>query len=561
MSDIIVATRSELLSALSSAKGGETIILKNGSYGNITATKDYASYVTIEAQNPLDARFTGLTVSNGSYLRFDGIDIDSGKNGGKGGNVVLIADNSHHVEILNSEVSGKKDNVFTGHNGIEVSKSNHITLRDNDVHDVDNGIVVRGASTVEVSDNIIDYVGNDVMKFGSVRNAVIEDNVSFGHLYPPSGAHNDFVQFQGASSNILLHGNVYLANTEAAVQGIFLAGATYNDITIEQNIIYTGLIRGITVSKGSDIVVRNNTLLDIPKEIHKGTNIDVPGGSSVSNNIITAYAGGKQGSNLKIQNLKPAADYYVDDYFVNGSEGRGVTISDLRPVSGSLAETLGAAARLAELLGGKSPSSGGSAPASRPPASEADPEPAPAPKSSGDPDALYSLSSKTFNGSKSSIISLSHSKAFEVSEGSVTFRFKADDVSGWKGLVSKDAAGLAGGGHHFSAYLRENSLEVRFQDGSGQATLKAGGIKAKQTYEVLATFDKDEIRFYLDDKLVGSRDFTMDWTQNKQALQIGGLGWASESGALNAYNPFDGVMSDVFIFDEALLPADVDLMI
>jgi len=705
----IVTNQNELKSALASATGGETIVLKDGTYGAITVSKDYASTVTIQADNALKAAIKSLTVSGASNVRFESIAFDSQKNGGNGSKVVSIQDKSRDIAIVDSEVTGKQDNVYEGHNGIQIKKSSNITLHNNDVHDVFNGIVVFGGSGIRVTDNIVDHVGNDVMKFGSISNSVISGNASFGHVYPLKGAHDDFIQFQGASHDVLITGNLYLAKNSPSIQGIFLNNASYNDITISENVIYTGMSRGISVSKGSGIVVDHNTLLNVPGEVHKGTGIYVPGGSRVTDNIITSYEGGTFGSNIKLQNIDRGDAYYVDNYYVNGSEGRGVTVADLKPVKGSAAETKGAADTIAAFLNGGPSSGGGSAPSSGPEPEPAPtepepeptqpaPEPAPAPTSgdftitlvdagsdtlveelsdgesatvptpagrrtidvdfSGNPgsifmdlergngaavttklenigpysltgdssgdynlpdfdfrDGAYSLTvtaygganrsgavlgtetvdftleeegstsapasapapeqgsagvpsgalfamagDTTFKGRKSDIVTVSHAPKFEVAEGSIGFRFQADDVSGRKGLVSKDAHGYDGGGHHFSTYLRGDSLEMRFQDANSNVTLKTD-VRASTSYDVLATFDADEIRFYLDDTLVGRRDFTMDWTENGQVMQVGGLGWASDDGGAKAGSPFDGVMSDVFILDQALTPAEVDALL
>lgn len=377
MATINVNNRSELQSALGSASGGETILLGNGTYGSVRISDDYASTLTVRAENPLGAELTGLTISGASNVRVDGVKVDSGVNGGQGGKVVSVENGSRAIEILNSEVTGKEDNIYVGHNGIYVNASTDVTLRGNNVHDVDNGIVVFGARDITVADNTIDYYANDAMVFGGVKDTQITNNISHGHVFPQSSSHNDFIQFQGTpSSDVVISGNVFLAGTIASSQGIFLNNTHFSDITIEDNIIYTGMLRGINVTSGDGITVRNNTLLNVPGEIHPGTNIFVPSGSTVEGNIVSAGSGGTSGSNITLQNTNPNGPYYVGDYFVNGAAGRGVTLDDLQPVTGSAAEAKGAIGRLTELLGG-----GSSAPA------KPEPAPAPAPKPEVEQDA------------------------------------------------------------------------------------------------------------------------------------------------------------------------------
>jgi parallel beta-helix repeat protein len=370
MTTITVANRSQLDSALSSAKGGDTIILKNGHYGSIRLVQDYASNVTIKSEKPHGATISNLEVFGASNLTFDGINFSSGGDGGLGRGIISIERQSEKIQILNSKIFGSVDGSYRGHNGVYVRDSNKIVIEGNDIHDVNSGIVVFNSSGSSIDGNKIDYIGQDAMKFAGLRSSSVTDNTYSGHHYPLAGEHPDFIQFQGSSSDVHVEGNVFLANTISWVQGIFMNNGVYTNITIENNIVYNGMVHGVTVGAGSGIVVRNNTLLNTPGEGHSATQIMVPAGSVVENNIVSGKSsGGFFGSNLRLQNSDPSKPYYVEDFYQNGAKGRGVTLEDLKPVAGSLAGTKGATERLAELLGGSQPSkpdgggsSGGSAP-------------------------------------------------------------------------------------------------------------------------------------------------------------------------------------------------------
>ena len=60
-----------------------------------------------------------------------------------------------------------------------------------------------------------------------------------------------------------------------------------------------------------------------------------------------------------MQHLNKNGDFYYTDLYEGLTGSGGITIEDLIPVSGSLAETTGAYVRIAELLSGSSGSSGG----------------------------------------------------------------------------------------------------------------------------------------------------------------------------------------------------------
>ena len=86
-----------------------------------------------------------------------------------------------------------------------------------------------------------------------------------------STIHPDFIQFQGDSSDAVIRGNVFLLKEEPTpgypVQGIFLKDGVYNDILIEDNIVYTNTANGIYIESrpgGDNITIRENTVLSPP---------------------------------------------------------------------------------------------------------------------------------------------------------------------------------------------------------------------------------------------------------------------------------------------------------
>jgi parallel beta-helix repeat protein len=367
MTTTVVSNKTELMSAIDRAGGGDTIVLKDGHYGSIKITADFASTVTIRAEDRLGATISGVDLFGASNLTFDGINFASGGNGGDGRGIVSIERGSSGIAVVNSEVHGNDDDTYFGHYGLYVRQSNDITFRNNDVHDVNCGIVVFGSSGSEISGNRIDHFYQDAMKLGSFRASEIQGNISYGQIHKPGHVHSDFIQFQGNSSDVLIEGNAFLAGTVADVQGIFLWDGTYNDITIENNLIHTGMARGISIQAGSGNVVEGNTLLNVPGVIHNQTLVMVPAGTVVQDNITTNYFGKAFGSNLQLQNKNSGADYYVADYFQNPMKGLGATAKDLAPIAGTAAASKGATALLKALAGGAAPAPG------------APSEPAPAP--------------------------------------------------------------------------------------------------------------------------------------------------------------------------------------
>jgi parallel beta-helix repeat protein len=560
MTEIRVSNRSELQSALDRAQGGDTIVVADGDYGSLSIGANYGSMVTLRAETPLGAKLDGLVVSGASNLRFDGFHVRSDSNGFDNGGVVNINGGSANIQFVNSEVHARIDDVFFGYQGIQVRGASNVLLENNYVHNVHHGLVGWEVEGLELIGNKIDYVGEDHMKLAAVHGGRIEGNFGGGNVFPvPGDPHPDFIQFQGSSSDIEIRGNVHFAKTIGQSQGIFLWDGTYDNILIEGNIISTGMLRGVSVQRGDNIVVKDNTLLNVPGEVHNSTVVLVPDGSVVTGNIQTSYAGGLD-ENLTLQNADPGRPFYVGDYFVNGMNGRALTIEDLQPVAGSLAETMGAAATLRN-WSSDAPVVSNAEPAVAVPASaEAAAEQAVI--AAEEPDFVFRHAGEIdFSGQRRDIINVEHREVLEIEEGTIGFGFNAATVRGTQGLISKDAEGFEGGGNHLTAYLQNGVLRLRVEDEDSSAMLSVRGIRANRDYDVVASFAEDDIRLYLDGRLVDEADFTIDWHKNPQYLQVGGTGWSSASGSDAADNPFHGTISELAIWNRAVTPEELDQLV
>ncbi|MEM7545403.1 MAG: tandem-95 repeat protein [Pseudomonadota bacterium] len=169
------------------------------------------------------------------------------------------------------------------------------------------------------------------------------------------------------------------------------------------------------------------------------------------------------------------------------------------------------------------------------------------------PDPIFDMPGETsFNGQNNGVIEIAHNPTFSIPEGTVNFSFTAADTNGAQGLFVKDASGFVGGGNHLAIYLDGSDLIARFQDGANSVSLVIPGINAGQQYDLAATFGPGGSTVYLDGAEVASDPLVMDWTQNVEVIQFGGRGWASASGATGFDAPFQGIIADKQIFDQAL---------
>jgi VCBS repeat-containing protein len=356
-----VSTPAALQTALNDATGGETILLAGGNYGAVSINnRSYPSMVTIQSQSGQLAVFNQLTISDSSRVTVDRVRVSYPTNPPFNSTLGLVEVDgiSSDVTVSNSEIHGPVDGDYGGGTGIRVEgTTTGVRIENNMIHDTRDGMLFSGATNLSVIGNQVENIRKDVMSFIGVQQVLIENNTGARFRHPESGDHLDFIQFQGQDSrDVIIRGNVVLPGSEVTSQGIFMDDATYTNFKIENNVIYAGNNRGISFGTdaidGGGNVARYNTILTPPNWGGKAGLLGVPGGNNEYN--ITSHNSkndGVNGTNHVINYDEPGSPLYYNAYYQNAMAGAGITIEDLRPVAGSPAETLGAFARINELLG------------------------------------------------------------------------------------------------------------------------------------------------------------------------------------------------------------------
>ncbi|MCB6179840.1 right-handed parallel beta-helix repeat-containing protein [Rhodobacter sp. Har01] len=340
-------------SALSEASAGDVILLAPGDYGAVELRgQRFDPPITIRSARPGGAVFDSLSVSGSDGLRFVAIHVSHPGNGAARSRVVEIED-SNRIEIVEAEVNGRVDDVFDGHFGIYIQGGEGLRLVGIRVHDVKHGIAVFGARDVTVAENRMEDIGEDSFKFAGVDGVLVENNTGPERMFPAEGAHEDFMQFQGGPSRrVTIRGNVFLPQNSPYAQGIFVAGdGGHADILIEENIIATAMLRGISVNEGSRITIRRNTVVGLPSKRGTIAGVVAPDGATVEENIWSGKRGQQIGSNIVVQGTDPAEAYHYDAIFRNALRQPAPRLADLAPVAGGPGATLGAVRRLRTLLG------------------------------------------------------------------------------------------------------------------------------------------------------------------------------------------------------------------
>jgi len=367
---ITVSSIAELDNALDTATGGEIIRLNNGNYGAYDINdRTFSSYITITSANEQGgALFSNIEFNRSSYVRITNVTIVVQAREGVG-----IFDNSHHIQVLDSEIYGI--NQFNRNTpdytqvstlyGINTNSSNNLLIQNNDVHDIkSSAYLFTNTNNSTIKGNQCDWVASDCYKLAGVDSMLFENNFGARNIHSSPTAHIDFVQGQGTVSNSRFIGNVALAANKS-FQGLFFDDATFTNLVFENNVIHTSSIRGISVSSpssgtvSSGIEARFNTVLR-PAGSQKASLILIPSGSINENNIVSNNVTKNQdrflGNNIVAQwdDSDDIAHYSL--YYEDVMKTTGVTIDDFKPIENSPADgQKGAFARINELINGSPP--------------------------------------------------------------------------------------------------------------------------------------------------------------------------------------------------------------
>ncbi|MFW6028021.1 MAG: right-handed parallel beta-helix repeat-containing protein, partial [bacterium] len=388
---ITVSSATELMDALASAQGGETILLEAGSYGELDlydardAFVKFASEVTIKSADPDNlASFDRMSLSGVENLTFDTInfDYDAAPGTAEHDKPFMVRD-SDSVTIRNSifdgdlaeDVSETADGFGTGHGLTVTDGSTNITVENNEFYHWLRAAVYSETDNLTVAGNDVHSVRSDGFDFSDVNNVLIERN----YLHDFMGAegtsdHMDMIQFwtsgtSSPSTNITIRENVLDSGEGEGTQSIFMRNEVvdshdggldmfYRDIVIENNVIHNAHTHGITVGETVGLTVRNNTILhnadsgneslvNVPTIRVKDASEDV----LIADNILprlnleTALDRIVE-NNLIVQQDNPDGDNYVGDLFVDGLAGSLATLDDLKALPNGLVDQLGVGSSL-----------------------------------------------------------------------------------------------------------------------------------------------------------------------------------------------------------------------
>jgi len=596
---ITVSNGNELQSALSNANGGETIELATGNYGTVDINNlNFDEQVTITAEESLGATFNQIDMANTSGVTLSDVTVHV-----PNGNHARAFDirNSEDIKVVNSELKGSDDGNFTNDKiGLKVADSDSIEIANNEFHNFFKGAKFRETTDLTVRENDIHDMQKDGLNFVGVQQTLIENN-SIRDMHPvENSAHTDFIQFWNIntdmnSKDVTIRGNELLQGNDFQTQSIFIndpGDGGFENFNIEDNIIYTSHLHGITTTEMNNSTIQNNTVLTAPgvdwtaKIRPNGENL------TVKNNVTTGFRGtdgaDELSGNLVVQFTDPDGENYIGDLFQNPFNTDDITIEDLMPVEGSKVDFgsgLGAEERLAEIAAENGDTSGdpgdmdggtgdeGTGDDTDPGDNADDDTPGNGDDSTagdgtagddGDADTggeedtgggepAFTLDARSFDGASGDAVVVPHEDAFATDDGTVAMTFTPDSVDGSQGLVSKDAVGFDGGGH-LTVRLVDGTLRARLQsDSASHEVSAANAVSAGETHSMALSFGNEGMKLYVDGELADTNDHTGGMGSNTEPLVIGGNQWASSPDSADTVaEVFDGTIAEAGLYTRAL---------
>lgn len=364
-----VSTLEELYAALTDleGEGGATILLAPGEYGELVLSLgskfDYTfqENITIASADPENpAVFDGMMIAYAENITLDGLFFDySYSDGDPNYTASFHVKFSNNVTISNSTFDGELasgiseiDDGYGWGNGLQITNSSNVSLENNTVYDFTKGFVINGSTDISITDNELYGLRGDGMVLSTVQGVLIEGNYihDFNAAYD-STDHRDMIQILSAnrstpSTDITIRGNTFDIGQGSWTQTIWMrneavdAGAGtemyYQNVVIEDNIIYNSHTHGIAIGQTDGLTISNNTLIRVddtnsasvtsaalwtPKISVHSNSVNVSIAGNVTSSVVgyTDQESWTVDNNVTIQNSDSSAAGYYEDVFVSSS--------------------------------------------------------------------------------------------------------------------------------------------------------------------------------------------------------------------------------------------------
>ena len=262
---IEVSTGRELVSALSRAQGGDTIVLAAGSYSSVTLKGlNFSTPVTITSADPSNpAVLSDFSVTSVSGLTIQNVAVTVGKKMG------MTVGQSENIVIDHIDVAGPSSGK-PGGNGLKIDKSTDVVVTNSSFHDLGYGLTHVDSKHVTISGNSFENIRVDGIRGGGTSFIEISGN-SLRNFFRDPGEHGDAIQFwtkgtTGSAHDIVVKDNLIERGEGNRMQGIFFGDESrgkqpYIDVEITGNTILGTGYNGINLYPAKGAVISGNTVV------------------------------------------------------------------------------------------------------------------------------------------------------------------------------------------------------------------------------------------------------------------------------------------------------------
>ena len=287
---IAVSNTAELQKALRNARGGITLELAPGDYGQVrivgTPEKPrFAQTLTIRSADPCNpARLAQLALRGVSNVTIDGLRFESprffnrpraelfARNGGLQNLYLLRTDDVSDITIRNSTFAGPTVHVpgapvveeGYGHGFGWAGKGiRRTSFTNNESTNLYKAISISDVDTVEIAGNSMHDYRSDALYIKGAHDLTIADNRMSDPrpLLRPNGVgdHPDFIQLEDVSGGRIENNYMDVGLSADGSQGIFSRAAS--DMVVRNNVIATRGVNALTFNSLANSQIANNLVV------------------------------------------------------------------------------------------------------------------------------------------------------------------------------------------------------------------------------------------------------------------------------------------------------------
>src|SRR6185369_2824277 len=249
MSSIQISSQTQLDAALSTATGGETLVLAKGNYSLALSSKTFTTPVTITSADPSNpAHFSCIKLTSVTGMTFKSLDIGRGLTSSESTEAAAMAKvtGGGNITFDSNHIHGSLDgNALNDGIGLMIKSVNGVTVSNNEFEQLGRGAQLFGLTNLNVINNNLHDIRSDGLDLSAVKGVLLDGNL-FANFQPNSTDHPDAIQFQtinttSPSSNIVIRNNVVQTGSGTGMQGIFMTDQMgtlpYQNVTINNNMV------------------------------------------------------------------------------------------------------------------------------------------------------------------------------------------------------------------------------------------------------------------------------------------------------------------------------------